>query len=436
MHVFRLGVLGAAVLMASALPGCATLGIDKAIKAGEPLLAWEKDLVAYYTATIPPSPDQNHPPKLRFIQDYEDKFPQLNGVPFTEIDEKKAAFPELTYDQYAAYRRDRVVSELHGQKLMLRAEDESLRLAMLEAQLKVKKAEIALLDSGGRQDTPEYQKLEAALADIIEDMKCAHAAIKEAKLAALDYEIERVSRLTGGNESKKLEDNHLKAAGILELAKHERNRILGDLIVIARRVHDMKDNYLHYTRATANMLFDFTQIIATGVGSVAGSEGTARALAALATGSAAAQESVDSRYFYQHATAAMLSTMKGQRHKAEQLLVQNMNKDVLEYPLRVALADYAAFLVAGGLTEALAELGADAKVKELKELQKLNELKAMSAARLEELKAIEEARSAEAAAKKARQKAYVDLVDQAAFGRLDSILNPPSDPEGEGEGSE
>jgi hypothetical protein len=268
MRVFRLGVLGAAILAASALPGCATLGIDKAIKAGEPLLAWEKDLVAYYTATIPPSADQNHPPKLRFIQDYEDKFPQLNGAPEDSFSTSgKAAFPELTYDEYAAYRRDRVVSELHGQKLMLRAEDESLRLAMLEAQLKVKNAEKALLDTGGRQGTPEYLKLEQALAGIKAEMKSANAAIKEAKLAAIDYEIERVSSLSGEAGS-----DHLKAAGILELAKHERNRILGDLIVIARRVHDMKDNYLHYTRATANTLFDFTQIIATGVGSVAGSE--------------------------------------------------------------------------------------------------------------------------------------------------------------------
>ncbi len=434
MMGFRMRLLSGLASVAILASGCATTSVRKAVESGNPLPQWEKDLVAYYTAVEGGDAASGEPGRLKFIVDYERKYAQLSGInqayfltgdtatTVTPGPKHDTAFSDLSYNDYAAYRRDKLVAELQAQQELIKAGEETLRLATLEARLALKEAERKVLEGDGKKNTKAYKDLEKEISGIKDDILAAAEKSNEAKLAAIQVDIDRITQLGVTQDTEK----HLLAAGLLELAKLERNEILGDLMTIAKRVHDMKDNYLHYTRASANTLFDFTQIIASGIGSVAGSESTARALSALATGSAAAQESFDARFFYQHATTAVISVMKAQRLKAEQVLVSNMTKDVIEYPLRVALAEYADFLLAGGLTDALAELGTDAKNKELRELEKLEELKTMSTKRLEELKEQEAARQAEAAARKARQKAYVDLVDQALFGRIDAILNPPS----------
>ncbi len=411
--------------------GCMTTPM-KAIKAGNPLPAWENRLVAHYKELEDGAPESL--PKLKFMAEYEKKFPQLSGIPEAAFKEEPgavydpeknpAAFPGLTYDIYADYRRDRLVAEMKGKKAKLTVAEEELRVQVFEAQLKLLQAEKTLLEAAGQEASKEYHELlDKKIDPLRSKIQEAKTKIIAAEKRVIGHQIKRIEEL-GDSKGGGKKTGHLQAAGILEMAKIERNRIIGDLMLIAKRVHDMKENYLHYSRATANVLFDFSQIIATGIGSVAGSESTARALAAVATGSAAAQESVDLRYFYQHATAAVIAIMKKQQHAAEQVVVVNMSKDVLEYPLRVALVDYADFLLAGGLTDALSELGTDAKNKELRELEKLEDLKKMSEENLKTLQEQAAAKATEEAARKARRNEYLNLVDQALFGRVSSILGP------------
>ncbi len=424
MRLAKFSLVWAVLALSLILQGCMTTSPRKAIRAGNPLPKWEDELVAYYTE-LDKGGDAEKPPRLKFIVRYEEKFPQLSGIPEAVFKQKeRTAFPKLDYGRYAAYRRDKLVAEMEGKKAKLTVAEEELRMQVLEAKLKLMQAEKAVLEATGQEATKEYlDLLKQKMAPVQKQIQDTKTKIIQAEQAVIDFQIDRIEALAAGEDGGPKE-GHLEAAGILELAKIERNRIVSDLMLIAKSVHDMKENYLHYTRAGTNVLFDFTQIIASGVGAVAGSESTARALSAVATGSAAAQESVDLRFFYQHATAAVIAIMKKQQHEAEQVVVINMTKDVLEYPLRVALVDYVSFLLAGGLTDALAELGTDAKNKELRELEKLEDLKKMSEEHLKALQDEAAAKAAEKAKQKARRNEYLNLVDQALFGRVSGILGP------------
>ncbi len=400
---------------------------------------WEKALLKQYTAMAPSPPASNTPRQLRFLHDYEHKYPQLHGLPPDTDGQSAKAHGVIKEGQgepeaidYAKYICDRKVCALQMRKKSIEVENDERELAALEALVKLREAErIVSAASGAEQaaDSPgdgvnpapdanndkpgkaadTSADYEREISELYKRIQAKRAIVNASRCAALDFDINRLWAL----KTKTDLDTELGALTIFELAKQDRNRIIGDLMVLARRVHDMKDRTLYYSRATINSLFDFSQIIATSVAGVAGSENTARALAVAATGSAAAQESFDTRFFYQHATAAVIAIMNKQRHEAEEVLVANMRKDVLDYPLRVALADYARFLLAGGLPEALSELGTDAKVKELQELRKLNELKKMSEAHLEELQKQEAERATAEAAKKAKQDEYLALVEQA-----------------------
>lgn len=178
------------------------------------------------------------------------------------------------------------------------------------------------------------------------------------------------------------------------MLRNKRNEIIGELILLAKAYHDTVDETLHFGRAAFNSGADTAQIVATGVASVSGSESTARALAALATGLQGVQESIDKRVFYEHASAALLSTMHAQRLKAEQVLVEKMFMSIDEYPLQLAIDDWATFLLTGELTDALREMSGTAGAKELSEIQALKELQLRSAENIAHLKKAREAKDA------------------------------------------
>lgn len=422
MNITRITLTFFLILTTLSLQGCLGHRMYTAIQAGQPLPQWEKHLVKKYTALVDDE-GLGEPGTLRFISEYETKYPQLSGIPEDAFLQKgKAAFDDLQYEHYAAYRRNRLVSELESEKTLLDIEGKRARLLALQATLKLEQAKLDVLIAAANTQEAKEEPLSGSIAEIqksVSDLRNNVATLKTqittAEKKVLARKIQRVKNLDN-------KTNHLQAAGILEMAKIERNRIISDLMIVAKRVHDMKDNYLHYTRASVNTLFDFVQIISSGVGAVAGSEETVRALSATAAGAAATQESVDTRYFYQHATSAVLAIMRKQRHAAEQVVVANMTKEVIEYPLRVALTDYVDFLLAGGLTDALTELGADAKVKELRELEKLNELKKMRGENLERLQEEAGLEAAKEAKREAWRRKYFDLADQELLERIEGLL--------------
>ena len=95
----------------------------------------------------------------------------------------------------------------------------------------------------------------------------------------------------------------------------------------------------------------------------------------------------------------------------------------------MALVDYVDFLLAGGLTDALTELGVDAKQKELIELKNLDELKKLSD---ENLKALQEEvaeQKKREAANKAQRQRYESLIDDALFNSLGGRLGITPVPE-------
>lgn len=163
----------------------------------------------------------------------------------------------------------------------------------------------------------------------------------------------------------------------LKRLKEKRNAIIGDLITRAKVVHAEVNARLHYTRAFGNVILDAAQIVTSSVASVIPSEQAIQALSATSLGTKGLQESVNKRYFYEHASAAVISVMNGQRHKMEKLLYPKMELPVDEYPLQLAIADWASFFLAGNIADALSIMGTEAKIKELKALETLTEIKTM-----------------------------------------------------------
>jgi hypothetical protein len=442
----HLRVLGAMTLALVILTsGCAT-GIGRRVNDASNfdrlLPQWEQSLIKKYTKMAEPL--GNEPCNLQFIVDYEMRYPQVSGLPehAWHPDDNKQTYQTLRWAEYPAFNdltaeeigrslnAERIIA-LEKQQAMLDVESDINAKAILEARLALKQAELMVLNTAPEANAKEIEplettirELETTINEIENEIRRLAQQINTAKKSALQKEIDALQgeiEVSGSKGDEPLKDS-LKAKAIYELARAERNRIIGELCVIAKRVHDAQNNSLHYSRATINGLFDFTQIISSSVASVAGSEGTARALAALSTAAGATQESVDRRYFYEHATTALVSTMKRQRHVAEEVLVVNMSKSVMEYPLQVALSQYADFLVAGTLVDALSEMGADASIKEMKASATLDSIKKSSADHIEVLKEISADKAAEQAARDANVKKYTDLLDEALYGYVGGTL--------------
>lgn len=188
-----------------------------------------------------------------------------------------------------------------------------------------------------------------------------------------------------------------------------RNEILSELMVLAEAVHDARDHQLFFTRESGNVFFDTIQIAATGVASVTGSQHAARSLSAFATGLAGIQESFDKRLFFQQTTVLLLQLMQADRDAKEGILLVGMTKPVDQYPLEKGLDDYAAFLTAGGLVDAIKKLSEEAAMKSREANQNLEKLRNQVIENKTRLQQEQEKKEAEKAADK--QKLF-DLLDQ------------------------
>jgi len=212
-------------------------------------------------------------------------------------------------------------------------------------------------------------------------------------------------------EEKKLAASELDSFGLpMERAMAQRrNEILSELMVLAEAVHDARDHQLFFTRESSNIFFDTIQIAATGVASVTGSQHAARSLSAFATGIAGIQESVDKRLFFQQTTVLLLQLMQADRNDKEKILLAEMAKPVDQYPLEKGLDDYAAFLTAGGLVDAIKRLSEEAAMKSREANQSLEALRQKVIENKSRLQEEQDKRDAEKAADK--QKLY-DLLDR------------------------
>jgi hypothetical protein len=201
---------------------------------------------------------------------------------------------------------------------------------------------------------------------------------------------------------------------LIDAMELERNKVIAELIVLAKAVHEAKDDRLVFKRASLNWMWDTTQIVSTGLASVTGSEATARSLAAFATGIAGIQESMDKRFFHQQTASALLSLMNADRVEKMKPIVVGMTLSAVDYPLERALDDYVDYFLAGGMTDALRQLSADAAAKEREANQSLIKLQGLVD---ENIKRIQESEAAEQAKREqmnADLKALIDtLVEQA-----------------------
>ncbi len=355
----------AALILVVSLAGCGTTMRKKLQAYPKPLAGWDKTLIDKYTELIEEGKGggtngTSH--KLKFIADYHDAIHAINtGAEY--IKALKAAQPKIS----AA-----AVDTAAAQEALASAESD-----LAAAKKKYANANKLLTDAVGVEDSDAASAAKKAKAAA--DIAAAREDMTQAKLdeAAAKHAVKAAEAGVKRAEGK-------AAAAMGEMKPYDdkkrakRNEVVAELMLLAQASHEAKDDVLHYGRATGNVLFDGAQLIATGLASTVGSESTARALATLATGTQGFQESVDKRFFYEHATAALLSIMHTQRMEKETILIERRLWRVEEYPLEAALDDFAAYLLAGGLTDALRELSGQAGAKELTKLAALEELKKRS----------------------------------------------------------
>lgn len=186
--------------------------------------------------------------------------------------------------------------------------------------------------------------------------------------------------------------------------KYERNRIISGLTLTAETVHSNIDSKLRSSRAGLNTFFDAAQITTATLGALFTPASTVRILSGSSAAFKGFQESVDKRWFYEHATSALVAEMKAQRATAKKPLLSNSVKSINDYPLEAALADWATFFLAGSVVDALSVMGSEATQRELKELKILNDIQALMG-KVDNPAAVAEAEAAKEAAKVAVAKA-------------------------------
>ncbi|MBX3176258.1 MAG: hypothetical protein KF886_02765 [Candidatus Hydrogenedentes bacterium] len=387
--------------------GCVTRTghIKSVVQSGPVPGKWNDALTDKYTKTCGER-------GLKFIEDYNEKYPvgapEYSGVRLAADIESLLA---KQLDEEVAWREDRIeAAEARRAQLLVQrtaTAGDAKAQKRIAASLVETDKEIAVLRKEIHEARAKYfaergrhlgeeRTTLMALAEEVEKMDAAaEARDRDAVQVAID-------------EARKLALSNKNAHALLEVMRIERNKIIGELMLIARRVHDEKNNYLHYGRAGANILLDTTQLGATAAGTVTGSESTARALSAFATFVKGGQESVDKRVFYEHATAVIVRIVNAQRLEQERILRLKMAESVVDYPLEVAVSDFAAFLTAGGLPDALAELGLEAKEKELKALDSLKELQVLGAEAVKR----REAEAARRAAEREKRRANIEAILQ------------------------
>lgn len=396
-----------AVLALTMGTGCVTRTghLKSVVQSGVVPGRWNDALVEKYTAIESGG-------GLKFIEEYNLRYPvdatEYSGVRLAADIE---SFLAKQLDEDVAWREERIESA------------------------EARRAQLLIQRSATAGDPEAQERIAASLAETDNEIVDLRKEIHEARgnyfaergrrlgeervaLMSLALEVETVdsAALHGTrdalqqsiDEARKSALINKNAHALLEVMRIERNKIIGELMVIARRVHDEKNNYLHYGRAGANILLDTTQLGATAAGAVTGSESTARALAAFATFVKGGQESIDKRVFYEHATAAIVRIVNAQRLEQERILRLKMAETVVDYPLEVAVSDFVAFLTAGGLPDALAELGIEAKEKELKAIEALKELQVLG---VEAVKR-REAEAARRAAEKEKRRANIEAILQ------------------------
>ncbi|MBI2423531.1 MAG: hypothetical protein HYV27_11940 [Candidatus Hydrogenedentes bacterium] len=351
---------------------------------------WETDLAAKYEIF---DPESN---LLQFVADHRGEVDRIR--------KENAGARKETLESIAALTETKSLAEL--------------RLSQLNSQLA---ALIAKITETERQFIT-LSKLKPATADL--KAMAEHLATLDEDKARLIVEIQGVQKeLAVATGSLGAAQDTLKSFS--DSLRHDRNKIIGDLIIIAKGYHETKDDGIREKRAGFNILADVLQIGSSGIASIAGSESTARALAALSTGTGGIQESVDKRLFYEHATSALLSTMHTMRLEQEQVLIANMAKSLDEYPLELALDDWVTFLLAGGVTDALRKMGVDAAAKELKELNSLTKLREAQQANIDTLAEEAKQKAAEEAEVKALE---TEIRKKIMQGILGSIPSPPAPP--------
>lgn len=396
--------------------GCitSTKKLEGVIQSGPTLVKWDEQLVLKYT-----KPGTNG---LAFIEEYNRQYP-ADLIQYDHID--VFAKREALLDARLQTELDRIVNQIKAAEarrmdLTIKQSVAEIGNSTLQKDLKANIDEVDLeiknLTDEAYNTQAQYYDEKAARIDVDKQLP----ANLVAEIAKLNEDVQRISIEGNPAASDNLAQIEVRlgalrklalATGdpqaILEVMRIERNKRISELMIIAKRVHDEKDNYLHYGRAGMNLGFDAAQLTSTAAAAVVGSESTARVLATFATLAKGGQESIDKRLFYQQATSALIRIMHAQRLAQELTLRTNMADSVIDYPLETAVNDYATFLMAGGLTDALAELGSDAKEKEDLALKALDELKALGAeaVKLREAEAVQKA--AEQAKKRAQMDAFI-----------------------------
>lgn len=167
----------------------------------------------------------------------------------------------------------------------------------------------------------------------------------------------------------------LGTTGGAETARSYRNQFISEYIVLGEAYHAVLDDRLRRGRGGVNAALDITGITSAALATIFSDPVTKTALAGISTVAQGTQDTVSKNLFFDQTTEAVIIKMRQLRAEKEITLRTGMLKEVDEYPLEVAIADCVDFLLAGGITEGLSALTAEAEQQRKETDEQLNKLK-------------------------------------------------------------